>query len=79
MAKRYSGYIIILGVWPCCPSPRLAKIDAAFVFTCTWRSMMVSYVGSSMIRSTVGWGKPAVVLFISIVGILLSKISNDYY
>ena len=39
---------------------------------------MVSYDGRPTIGSTVGWGKPAMILLISIVGIFLT-ISYDYY
>ena len=61
------------------PSPRLLNMDAAFAFSCTWRSLMVSYDGRPMIDSTVGWGKPALILLIFIVGILFLTISYDYY
>ena len=56
---------------PCYPSPRLLNMDAAFAFSCTWRSLMVSYDGRPMIGSTVRWEKPAVILLISSVGIFL--------
>ena len=55
------------------------KMDAAFTFSCTWRSLMVSYDGRPMIDSMVGRGKPALILLIFIVGILFLTISYDYY
>ena len=77
--ELYCASVTVRRRRPCCPPPRLLKIDAAFSFSCTWRSLMVSYNGRPIIGSTVGWEKPAVILLISSVGVLLSNISYDYY